>query len=66
MKGTIMMLSFIVTTIGIWLLFAGIKYFVSSDLTFQQAAGSNAVLFFMIVIGWLPGIVVCNDIDNKL
>jgi hypothetical protein len=66
MKGTIMMLGFIVATLLTWLLFAGINYFVSENITFQQAAGSNAVLFFMIVIGWLPGIVVCNDIDNKL
>lgn len=66
MKGTIMMLGFTVATLLTWLLFAGINYFVSENTTFQQAAGSNAVLFFMLLIGWLPGLVVCNDLDNKL
>jgi hypothetical protein len=60
-----MLLGYITATLLTWLLFTSINYFVSSSLTFQQAAGSNVVIFFMILIGWLPGIIVCNDLDEK-
>jgi hypothetical protein len=65
MKGTIMMLSFIVATLLTWLLFASVNYYVSENRTFQQAAGSDAVLFFTLLIGWFPGLVVCHDLDKK-
>jgi hypothetical protein len=65
MKGTIMMIAFIATTILTWLFIAAICW-VTTDLTYKESISNGNIGMIMLFIGWGPAIVVCNDLDKKL
>jgi Na+/proline symporter len=66
MKSTILMLSAIVTFILTWLLLTTVGYLLSDGLTFKEIASSAPVIMIMVVAGWVPSLIVCVDLDEKL
>ena len=66
MKSTILMLSAIVTFILTWLLLTTVGYLLSDVTSFREVASNGGVIMLMLIFGWIPSFVVCNDLDEKL
>ena len=66
MKRTITMLAFLVTTFITWMTLSLLVYSFSTDatMTFKEASTQHGIGFFMIVFGWIPGIMVAVDVDE--
>jgi len=66
MKGTIMMLAFVATAILTWMFFSTIIYLCSENVTFKECAVNGPMVMLMLVFGWVPSAVVCDDLEKKL
>jgi hypothetical protein len=66
MKSTILMLAAIVVFILTLLLLTTIGYLLSDGLRFKEIASSAPVIMIMVVAGWVPSVIVCMDLDEKL
>jgi small neutral amino acid transporter SnatA (MarC family) len=67
MKNTIMMLAFIASILLTWLFLGLLNYlFTNLDISFKEACTSGGVLMVTVVFGWVPGIVILSDLDEKL
>ena len=64
MKRTIMMLAFVFTLFLTWMTISVIGWMFSEE-TFKSIATGYGILTFMIIIGWIPAIIVCVDLDEK-
>jgi hypothetical protein len=64
MKRTITTLAVIVALILSWMLLAGI-YYVTTDITYKQCLSENGVIFFMLMFGWTPAVMVASDLEDK-
>ena len=65
MKQTKIMLAIIATILTTWTFFSLIGYFLS-DTSLRDCYISGPVLTFMLIFGWIPSIIVAQDLDNKL
>lgn len=65
MKNTCTMVSIITTLLLTWLL-TGFVTFLCSDWTFRESLLKCGVIVFMFLIGWIPAVIVGEDIYNKL
>jgi len=66
MKGTIIMLGFLGTLLITWLCLSTLAFLCMESGTFREAATSNAICCFMLALGWIPSLVVCIDLEEKL
>lgn len=66
MKRTIIMLSAIGTFAATWLCIGTVGYLLSDDVSFKEVMRDVVVLMMMFVVGWIPSVIVCNDLDIKL
>lgn len=66
MKATKMMLAVICTLILTWMFLSLLTFLCSGDLTFRQASTHGGVAFIMLIFGWVPSVIVCMDLDEKL
>lgn len=66
MKATRIMLAFIGTLIVTWLSVSLLFYLCSGDITFRQACTHGGIGFIMLIFGWIPSLVVCMDLEEKL
>jgi hypothetical protein len=66
MKGTLMMLTFLGTLAATWLTLSLFVYFLSDNTSFREVSGSGGIAMFMLILGWIPSIIVCIDVEEKL
>ena len=65
MKTTKIMIAGVATFLLTFLL-AGLVAYLLSDSSYRDCLTNPAMFFFMVVFGFIPSIVVCNDLDNLL
>ena len=66
MKATKIMLGFLSTLFITWMTLSLIVFLLSDDMTFKESATDNGVGALMLILGWLPSIIVCIDLEEKL
>jgi hypothetical protein len=65
MKNTIMMVSFLGTTLLTWLIVGTMYYmFSTNNIAFKEACTCTGTLLIMFVFGWIPGVVVLSDLEE--
>ena len=65
MKSTKLMLAVIATLLLTWCVMGTIGWCLS-DLSFRDCITHGATCFLMLFIGWIPAIVVGNDVHEHL
>jgi hypothetical protein len=65
MKSTKLMLAVIATFLSTWCVLGLIGYLLS-DLSFRDCLTHGATLMILLLIGWIPAIVVGNDVHDEL
>lgn len=65
MKSTKIMLAVIVTFLITWCVM-GLIGWCLSDLSFRDCLTHGATLMLMLFLGWIPAIIVGNDIHDEL
>ncbi len=65
MKNTKIMVMVVLTFIATWVLM-GTLVFLLSDLSFKDALKEPGIGFFMLLFGWIPSVIVCYDLDERL
>ena len=60
------MLAFIGTLITTWLTVSTFGWLLGTFVTFKFVATHQAVMAFMMLFGWIPAIIVVNDINEKI
>ena len=65
MKSTKIMLAVIATFLITWCVM-GLIGWCLSDLSFRDCLTHGATLLLMLLLGWIPAIIVGNDVHDKL
>ena len=65
MKTTKIMIAGIATFLLTFLL-AGLVAYLLSDCSYRDCLTDPGMFFFMVVFGFIPVFIVCNDLDNLL
>jgi hypothetical protein len=65
MKSTKIMLAFIATILITWCVVGLIGYLLS-DLSYKECMTNGGTLFFLLLFGWIPAIIVGADLDERL
>ena len=65
MKSTKIMLAVIATFLITWCVMGLIGYLLS-DLSFRDCMTHGATLMLMLLLGWIPAIIVGNDVNDQL
>lgn len=65
MKSTKLMLAFIFTSLSTWLGISFIGYLLCS-VPFKIILTDPAIIILMIIVGWVPGVIVCADLDEEI
>ena len=65
MKSTKIMLAVIATFFITWCVMGLIGYLLS-DASYKECMIDGATLFFMLAFGWVPGVIIGCDLDDKL
>ena len=65
MKNTIIMMSFLVTVLVVWLCLAFMAYAVS-DLGYKECLTNIGIIYTMVIVGWVPAVIVACDVDKYL
>lgn len=63
MKSTKLMLAVIATLLITWCVMGLIGWCIS-DLSFKDCLTHGGTLMLMLIVGWIPAIIVGNDIDE--
>lgn len=66
MKYTKLMLAFIGTFLTTWLTVSTFGWLCGTFVTFKFVATHPTVMMFMLLFGWIPAMIVVNDINEKL
>lgn len=66
MKNTKLMLAGVITFLITWCVLGLIGYLLSDDVTYRECMIHTATVFLMIVLGWIPSLIVGNDLNDKL
>ena len=66
MKTTKIMLAVLSTFITTWLILGLLIYLLSTDVTYKQVLITPGLLMFMFALGWIPSVIVANDLDDHL
>jgi hypothetical protein len=59
------MLAVIATILLTWCVMGTIGYLLS-DLSYKQCMTHGATLMLMLIFGWMPAIIVGDDLDKSL
>ena len=65
MKSTKIMLAIIATFLLTWCVM-GLIGWMLSDLSYKECMTNGGTLFFFILFGWIPAIIVGADLDKNL
>jgi len=65
MKSTKLMLAVIATLLTTWIVMGTIGWCLS-DLSFRDCITHGGTLMLMLIVGWIPAIIVGNDVDDHL
>jgi hypothetical protein len=65
MKSTKIMLAIIATLLLTWCVIGSIGWMLS-DLSYKESMTNNGTIFFMLIFGWIPCIIIGADLDEKL
>lgn len=65
MKSTKLMLAVIATLLITWCVMGLIGYLLS-DLSFRDCMTHGGTLFLMLLLGWIPAIIVGDDVHDQL
>jgi hypothetical protein len=65
MKSTKIMLAVIATFLITWCVIGLIGYLLS-DASYRECMIDCATVFFMLIFGWIPSLIVGYDLDKKL
>lgn len=65
MKSTKLMLAVIATFLSTWCVL-GLIGWCLSDLSFRDCLTHGATLMILMIVGWIPSIVVGNDVYEQL
>jgi len=65
MKSTKLMLAVIATLLTTWCVMGTIGWCLS-DLSFRDCITHGGTLMLMLIVGWIPAIIVGNDVDDHL
>jgi hypothetical protein len=65
MKSTKLMLAVIATFLITWCVMGLIGYLLS-DLSFRDCMTNGATIMILLFVGWVPAIVVGNDVHDHL
>jgi len=63
MKSTKLMLAFIATFLITWCVIGLIGYLLS-DLSYKECMSHTAMIYIMFLLGWIPGLIICSDLDK--
>lgn len=67
MKATKIMIAVLGTFLITWCILGLIGYLLSDDsISYKECMRHEASVFLMIVLGWIPSLIVGNDLQNKL
>ena len=66
MKSTKIMLAVLAVFILTWMIVGLIGYLLSDGFSYKQCLTHMGTVFTMLLIGWLPAVIVGNDLDDKL
>jgi hypothetical protein len=66
MKSSILMLVAITVFVAVWCTFAGLLCFLYPNTFFRDNLVSGGAAFFMTVLGWIPSLFVCIDLEKIL
>ena len=59
------MLAVIATFLTTWCVMGLIGYLLS-DFSYKECMSDCATVFFMLIFGWIPSLIIGYDVDNKL
>ena len=62
MRNTKLMLAGLITFLLTWAFLGLIGYVLSNDVTYKECMTHEATIFILIVFGWIPTVVVFNDL----
>lgn len=65
MKQTKIMLAVIATFLITWCVIGLIGWFIS-DLSYKECLTHGATFFCMLCFGWIPAVIIGNDLDNTI
>ena len=65
MKNTKIMIAVIATILITWLGLSGFAYWLS-DISYRDVVVHPGIITIMFVVGWIPSIIVANDLENTL
>jgi hypothetical protein len=65
MKSTKLMLAVIATFLSTWCVMGTIGWLLS-DLSFRDCLTHGATLMLLMIIGWIPAVIVGNDVNDHL
>ncbi len=65
MKSTKIMLAVLATLLIVWCTI-GLIGWMLSDLSYKECMTNGGTLFFFILFGWIPAIIVGADLDEHL
>jgi len=65
MKNTKIMVTTLLTFILTWVLL-GTLCFLLSDSSFRDSLTQDGLIFFLIMFGWIPSVIVGCDLNEKL
>jgi hypothetical protein len=65
MKSTKIMLAIIATLLLTWCVIGSIGWMLS-DLSYKESMTNSGTIFFMLIFGWIPCIIIGADLDENL
>jgi hypothetical protein len=65
MKSTKIMLAVLATLLIVWCTI-GLIGWMLSDLSYKECMTNGGTLFFFLLFGWIPSIIVGADLDKSL
>lgn len=66
MKSTKIMLAVLAVFIVTWMIIGLIGFLLSDGFSYKQYMTHMGTIFTMLYVGWIPAVIVGNDLDNKL
>jgi hypothetical protein len=65
MKSTKIMLAIIATLLLTWCVIGSIGWMLS-DLSYKESMTNSGTIFFMLIFGWIPCIIIGADLDEHI
>ncbi len=66
MKTTKIMITGLCTFLITWCILGLIGYLLSDNVSYKECMRDGATILVTTLIGWVPALIVCNDLYDKL